>query len=552
MQTRVQNTNQGGRVRGRGRRLQAKQNAVNQPDNNWEILEENEQYHIWIKNFSEQVGFLGDQNMANAEPLEFLSLFLDDEFWELLTLETNRYAKQFFENAELKPNSRFHKWYEVETKEMKAFMALHLSMGLVEKPEIEDYWAEFWLTATPGFGLVMPRNRFEMILSFLHFANNENRVERGQPGYDRIFKIRPILTMILPKFEAMYGPEKELSLDEMTIAFKGRHTLKQYNPKKPDKYGYKAFVLSESDSGNVLKWTMYTGRNEDVDDNEDVGATHLIVRDLMVPYTGKGHEVYMDSYYAGPAIANELAGMDTGLCGTVNCNRRGMPKELRPGQLPLRKGDEPVFMRNNRLLACAWHDTKRVTMLSSIHDNSCLPKRIRSKESEGGFRAINKPTCVERYNSFMGGVDTADQRMKTYLFPHRSRKWYNRIFNAILSISVVNSHIIYRKVTDGPTKPLKVFIQDICIGLLEGYAKKDSKVGRPSSVRDMPQRLTERHWLDEVVERPDCVVCSDRSRPGGRRQTRFRCRQCSVALCAVPCNERFHTLKHYKQCHLDR
>ena len=76
----------------------------------------------------------------------------------------------------------------------------------------------------------------------------------------------------------------------------------------------------------------------------------------------------------------------------------------------------------------------------------------------------------------MGGVDTADQWMKTYLFPHRSRKWYNRIFNAILSISVEISHIIYRKVTDGPTKPLKDFIQDICIGLLEGYAKKDSKI----------------------------------------------------------------------------
>ncbi|KAL0149530.1 hypothetical protein M9458_055057, partial [Cirrhinus mrigala] len=107
----------------------------------------------------------------------------------------------------------------------------------------------------------------------------------------------------------VYGPLKELPLDEMTIAFKGKSTLKQYNPKKPDKYGYKVFVLSEANSGYVLQLSMYTGQNADAD--ADLGATHLIVHQLMVQYTGKGHEVYMDSYYTSPAIANELANNDT-------------------------------------------------------------------------------------------------------------------------------------------------------------------------------------------------------------------------------------------------
>ncbi|KAI2645906.1 PiggyBac transposable element-derived protein 4 [Labeo rohita] len=283
---------------------------------------------------------------------------------------------------------------------MKAFLALHLCMGLVENAEIEDYWAEFWPTYTPGFGKVMSRNRFEIILSFLHFANNSEYVGRGQPGHDRLFK-----------------------------------------------------------------WSMYTGQNADA----DLGATHLIVHQLMAQHTGKGHEVYMDSYYTSPAIANELANNDTGMCGTVNCKRRGMP----------------------------------------------------------------------RYSTFMGEVDTADQRMKTYLFPHCSRRWYNRIFNAILSICVMNSHIIYPKCAPGPHKPLKAFIQDIITALLEGYSKRESKKpGRPSvEGGEMPQRLTERHWLCVADERPDCVVCSDRTRSKGRRQTKYRCSQCGVGLRAVPCNE---------------
>ena len=50
-------------------------------------------------------------------------------------------------------------------------------MGLVEKSETEDYWDEFWITATPEFGKVMVRNGFEIILLYLHFVNNEERVD---------------------------------------------------------------------------------------------------------------------------------------------------------------------------------------------------------------------------------------------------------------------------------------------------------------------------------------------------------------------------------------
>lgn len=62
----------------------------------------------------------------------------------------------------------------------------------------------------------------------------------------------------------------------MTIAFKGKSTLKMYNPNKPDKYGYKVFVLSEAKSDYVLQWSMYTGQSRP-------NATHLIVCELMAP-----------------------------------------------------------------------------------------------------------------------------------------------------------------------------------------------------------------------------------------------------------------------------
>lgn len=106
--------------------------------------------------------------------------------------------------------------------------------------------------------------------------------------------------------------------------------------------------------------------------------------------------------------------MDTGLCGTVSSQRTVMPKALRPAMLPLNKGDDRVYMRNGKILACKWHGTKRLTMLSTIHGSVCVQKQIRAKHIDRGYRDINRPVCVDRCNAFLGGVDAADQRRHTF------------------------------------------------------------------------------------------------------------------------------------------
>ena len=95
---------------------------------------------------------------------------------------------------------------------------------------------------------------------------------------------------------------------------------------------------------------------------------------------------------------------------------------------------------------CCWHDTKGLTMISTFHAKGTFFKEIRSKNLETGYGEILKPTCVESYNKHMGGVNIAGQRCKTYKFPHRPRKWHPRLVNYLLSIVLVNSHIIFTSV----------------------------------------------------------------------------------------------------------
>jgi len=42
---------------------------------------------------------------------------------------------------------------------------------------------------------------------------------------------------------------EEARIDEMAIAFKGRHRCKRYNPNKPDKWHLKSYCLNDSETG---------------------------------------------------------------------------------------------------------------------------------------------------------------------------------------------------------------------------------------------------------------------------------------------------------------
>ena len=136
-------------------------------------------------------------------PLDFLDLFLDEEFYEYLTTQTNLYAAQYLQaNPNLPPHSRFQKWKDVSVTEMKQFIALYLLTGIIRKPEVNQYWSTNPLLKTPFFNNVMPRNRFQLIFEFFHFNDNSN-YNPQDPNRDRLFKIRPVLDYLMDKFKSV-------------------------------------------------------------------------------------------------------------------------------------------------------------------------------------------------------------------------------------------------------------------------------------------------------------------------------------------------------------
>jgi len=374
--------------------------------------------------------------------------------------------------------------------------------------------------------------------------------------------VKPIYDVMTARFRNAYIPGPEIAIDEGMVPWRGRLRFKQYIPSKPDKFGMKLYILSESASGYICDFNIYTGADFNPDPEAEEGEVTLghsygVVMGLLrkSDLLNKGYTLYCDNYYSSPVLFDRLSAEDTSAVGTVRLNRREVPVALKT---KCRKGDV-IFRQRGNLLAIKWTDKRDVSLLSTKHTATMV---VTYKTTRDGDQVV-KPACVLDYNQHMGGVDRSDQIAKYYTFTRKTNKWWLKLFFHMVNLAVTNSYILYRKNVQGG-KPLSQykFRRELVRELVQGFEAPRVPRGRPSIHRDGERRLTERHFPDLIpaqenakVQNPTrkCVVCNTntgkRHAPGEsrkRKETRYWCKDCGKALCVTPCFQRYHTLLHYQ------
>ena len=210
------------------------------------------------------------------------------------------------------------------------------------------------MLSTPFFGATMSRTRFLQILRYLHFADNSLVPRPDSPDFNKLYKIQPLLDLIIPRFRAVYSPERQLAVDETLIKFKGKVYFRQFITIKPGRFGIKAFTLAGSTSGYVLGIKIYTGKETNVV-QKDLGKR--AVMSLMEPFLDKGYYVFMDNHYTSVRLFEELEGRKTLACGTVRSNRLGLPKDIcdvKSSKVKSLKRGESLYRQKGTLTCMTW------------------------------------------------------------------------------------------------------------------------------------------------------------------------------------------------------
>ncbi|XP_041983233.1 piggyBac transposable element-derived protein 4-like [Aricia agestis] len=183
---------------------------------------------------------------------------------ELIEAETNKFAENkisaYFETAaDLPPKSRLHQWSETTVAELYRLIAVMILMGMCVRGRVDEYWSTGTL-GMPGFRTIMSKDRFLLLMRFLHFVDNDSISCRGPER--KLAKIKPVLDHLNAAFKAAYTPRREVSIDESLLLWKGHLSWIQCIRTKAARFGIKSYELCEAVTGYVLNIIIYTGKED--------------------------------------------------------------------------------------------------------------------------------------------------------------------------------------------------------------------------------------------------------------------------------------------------
>ena len=303
---------------------------------------------------------------------------------------------------------------------------------------------------------------------------------------DKLQKLRPVIDSINKRLR-LVPIEECLAADEKIIPFKDKTSLKQYNPKKPHKWGYKVFVLSGV-SGFSYNFEIFTGKSDNIcaPDVPDMRASsNVVVRLARIIPNFCNYRLYIDNWFNSIPLQIFMYERGILLLGTVRSDR------LRQCQLPSEKEmkkewrgsflEKVATIDGVTLSAVSWYDNKIVTLLSNFVGSEPVTEVKRFSKAMKETIKIKCPNLVQEYNRHMGGVDLIDSLLGYYRNKIKSKKWYHLIFFHLIDMVIANAWILWRK--NKNTDAHLVDFELAITNLLANAVKDPSAVtrhGRPS------------------------------------------------------------------------
>lgn len=276
-------------------------------------------------------------------PLDFFRKFLSDDMLDLLVEMTNLYSVQKTGTS-----------VNTNKKEMEQLIGMFFHMGLAKMPGNRCYWETG--TRYDPVANVMSRNRFQKLISSIHFVDN---ITADQGSTDKLWKIRPWLT----KFREVclqVVPEEKNSIDEMMIPFKGKFSkIKQYMKGKPHPRGIKVWVRASS-SGMLCDFEVYQGSGGQTQKTEFGVAADVVLRlSSTLPKASAGNQplnykIFADNFFTSMSLLGKLRSDGLHYVGTVRPNRIPGAKLMSESELK-KKGTRfngPMCRRNQKHCCC--------------------------------------------------------------------------------------------------------------------------------------------------------------------------------------------------------
>jgi hypothetical protein len=440
--------------------------------------------------------------------LQFVKLLFTDEMLDRLVAATNKAAT---EHPRVKDLVRIKRsWKPVTRQSMLLWLAITVYLGVVKIQSRKTAWSKKSVFRQKWVSGHMHLEEFENILNCVNFCDHWNlsdeEFKRRNSQYV-FWQVQELIKNCCTNSQAYFKMGHRISIDEACIPWKGRHKARCYNPKKPNKFHFKKFMLNDSRSGYNYNFYYYGGKGEERP--EGVTASSWPVVSLLSSTTSslhhKKHLIAVDNWFTSSKSFAWLAAHGYVAVGTVGKGKLKPATAKRPQGFPnagifkqstsrtrgsyvIHKG---TLLHQDKTFSCwvtAWQDRNPVHTLSTYPPvKEYCNRKIRHEGVwiEGRWP---RPSVVRHYNQTMGGTDLHDQRCANFRSTVKSRRWQVRVLTDTFGSMIQNAFILFKEYHGkGRHYSSQMFI--------EAFLKEVTA--------DMPQQPDD----DEPVEQPERKLC---------------------------------------------
>ncbi|XP_034515949.1 piggyBac transposable element-derived protein 1 isoform X2 [Ailuropoda melanoleuca] len=428
---------------------QKKLKTSNLPEKNWTKRDIKPSFPSWSALDSGLLNLKSEK----LNPVELFELFFDDEIFNMIVNETNNYASQ--KNVNL----------EVSVQEIRCVFGILLLSGFVRRPRRGMYWE----ISDADQNLVrdaIRRDRFELIFSYLHFADNSHLDQK-----DKFTKLRPLINRMNRNF-LLYAPLEEYYYFDKTMC--ECFDSDQFLNGKPIRIGYK--IWCGTTTQGYLVW--FEPHQEEsvvmVDKNLDLGLGGNLVMHFADVLLERGQYPYhlcFDSFFTSVKLVSALKKKGVRATGTIRENRtEKCPLMNAEHMRKMKKGYFDFRVEENEeIILCRWHGDGIISLCSNAVGIEPAGE-LSCSAAEGEIRQVAWPSIVKLYDECREGVAKMDQIISKYRVRIRSKKWYSILVSYIIDVAMNNAWQLHRACNPGTSLNLLDFRRYVAHFYLEHNA----------------------------------------------------------------------------------
>lgn len=411
-----------------------------------------------------------------SSPIEYFDLMLTPQFrHQVLTNCTNMRAAMEGAGSKRKdPNRRtnYPDFLPFDREEIDSFLGLLLVNGISPKPRLE-YWFlkphDSKVYGNDFISRVFPRGAKRLAEFRRFFCMYDPRISpQSEIAKRTLFKVRFMLDHLQESFKKWWMTGRDISIDEQTLGFQGRHGSKLRITFKRVGDGFMCDALC--DQGYT--YAFYFRCDDPPTSGHNLCATSERVIWLLRQLNTEWSHVHMDNLFNNVKLARAAYCEKALVNGVVRTNNKGIAAEIIQKEVKTKarqdevRGTVKVAVRVGdpicpNIIACSIYDTKPVHVLSTVGKSVewwSVQSKVWSEEKKKLVKIFFKRlNLIHLYNHGMGHVDIADQLRLQYRPCRwmRNRKWWWAFFLWGLGVSVTNAYCLYRKIWEIACKKKK-------------------------------------------------------------------------------------------------